>query len=118
MDVIICDYNYLFDPISYMKRYFDEDTSSFLVLVDEAHNLVDRSRDMYSASLSYKQFLEARKSVCHSKLHQLKLAMSKMNKMFKEYLVNPKDGNYILDEFYEYTYKTISSFITSMQDIK
>ena len=117
MDIIICDYNYLFDPISYMKRYFDEDTSSFLVLVDEAHNLVDRSRDMYSASLSYKQFLEARKSVCHSKLHQLKLAMSKMNKMFKEYLVNPKDGNYILDEFYEYTYKTISSFITSMQDI-
>jgi Rad3-related DNA helicase len=117
MDIIICDYNYLFDPISYMKRYFDEDTSSFLVLVDEAHNLVDRSRDMYSASLSYKQFLEARKSVCHSKLHQLKLAMSKMNKMFKEYLVNPKDGNYILDEFYEYTYKTISSFITSMQGI-
>lgn len=117
MDIIICDYNYLFDPISYMKRYFDEDTSSFLVLVDEAHNLVDRSRDMYSASLSYKQFLEARKSVCHSKLHQLKLAMSKMNKMFKEYLVNPKDDNYILDEFYEYTYKTISSFITSMQDI-
>lgn len=117
MDIIICDYNYLFDPISYMKRYFDEDTSSFLVLVDEAHNLVDRSRDMYSASLSYKQFLGARKSVCHSKLHKLKLAMSKMNKMFKEYLVNPKDGNYILDEFYEYTYKTISSFITSMQDI-
>ena len=117
MDVIICDYNYVFDPISYMKRYFDEDTSSFLVLVDEAHNLVDRSRDMYSASLSYKQFLEARKSVCHSKLHKLKLAMSKMSKMFKEYLVNPKDGNYILDEFYEYTYKTISSFITSMQDI-
>ena len=117
MDVIICDYNYVFDPISYMKRYFDEDTSSFLVLVDEAHNLVDRSRDMYSASLFYKQFLEARKSVCHSKLHKLKLAMSKMSKMFKEYLVNPKDGNYILDEFYDYTYKTISSFITTMQDI-
>ena len=117
MDVIICDYNYVFDPISYMKRYFDEDTSSFLVLVDEAHNLVDRSRDMYSASLSYKQFLEARKSVCHSKLHKLKLAMSKMSKMFKEYLLNQKDGNYILDEFYDYTYKTISSFITTMQDI-
>ena len=40
-----------------------------------------------------------------------------MSKMFKEYLVNPKDGNYILDEFYDYTYKTISSFITTMQDI-
>ena len=117
MDVIICDYNYLFDPISYMKRYFDEDVSSFLVLVDEAHNLVDRSRDMYSASLSYKQFLDARKSVKHSKLHKLKLALSKMNKMFKEYLINPVEGNYILEDFYDYTYKTISSFITTMQDI-
>ena len=116
MDVIICDYNYLFDPISYMKRYFDEDVSNYLALVDEAHNLVDRSRDMYSASLSYKEFLEARKSVRHSKLHQLKLALSKMNKMFKEYEGN-EPGNYIISDFYEYTYKTISSFVTSMQDI-
>ncbi|MBO6261129.1 MAG: PD-(D/E)XK nuclease family protein [Bacilli bacterium] len=115
-DIIVCDYNYLFDPISYMKRYFDEDTSSFLALVDEAHNLVDRSRDMYSASLSYKMFLEARKSVRHSKLHKLKLALSKMNKMFKEY-EGKDEGNYILEEFYEYTYKTISSFITTMQDV-
>ena len=116
MDVIICDYNYLFDPISYMKRYFDEDVSSYLALVDEAHNLVDRSRDMYSASLSYKQFLDARKSVRHSKLHKLKLALSKMNKVFKEYQ-NVEEGNHIIDDFYEYTYKTISSFITTMQDI-
>ena len=117
MDVIICDYNYLFDPISYMKRYFDEDVSSYLALVDEAHNLVDRSRDMYSASLSHKQFLEARKSVRHSKLHKLKLALSKMSKMFKEYMDQEEVGNYLLDDFYEYTYKTISSFITTMQDI-
>ena len=115
MDVIICDYNYLFDPISYMKRYFDEDTSSYLALVDEAHNLVDRSRDMYSASLSYKSFLEARKSIRHSKLHKLKLAMSKMNKMFKEYLGD--EGDHILDDFYDYTYKTISSYITTLQDV-
>ena len=116
MDVIVCDYNYMFDPISYMKRYFDEDSSHFLALVDEAHNLIDRSRDMYSASLSYQTFKEARKSVRHSKLHKLKLAMSKMNKMFKEYLENEK-GNHILEDFDEYTYKTISSFITTMQDI-
>ena len=116
MDVIICDYNYLFDPISYMKRYFDEDSSHYLALVDEAHNLIDRSRDMYSASLSYQSFNEARKSVRHSKLHKLKLALSKMNKMFKEYL-DVEDGNHIVDEFNDYTYKTISSFITTMQDI-
>ena len=46
-DVIICDYNYVFDPISYMKRFFDEESSHYLLLVDEAHNLVDRSRKMY-----------------------------------------------------------------------
>ena len=118
VDVIICDYNYLFDPISYMKRYFDEDASHYLALIDEAHNLVDRSRDMYSASLSYEKFKEARKSVRHSKLHKLKLALSKMNKMFKEYLDNEEeDGNHIISLFYEYTYKTISSFITTMQDV-
>ena len=116
MDVIVCDYNYMFDPISYMKRYFDEDSSHYLALVDEAHNLIDRSRDMYSASLSYEMFKDARKSVRHSKLHKLKLAMSKMNKMFKEYL-EVEDGNHIVDEFNLYTYKTISSFITTMQDI-
>ena len=116
MDMIICDYNYLFDPISYMKRYFDEDSSHYLALIDEAHNLVDRSRDMYSASLSYSSFKEARKSVRHSKLHKLKLALSKMNKMFKEYL-DIEDGNHIVECFYDYTYKTISSFITTMQDI-
>ena len=116
MDMIICDYNYLFDPISYMKRYFDEDASHYLALIDEAHNLVDRSRDMYSASLSYSSFKEARKSVRHSKLHKLKLALSKMNKMFKEYL-DSDDGNHIVESFYDYTYKTISSFITTMQDV-
>lgn len=116
MDVIVCDYNYMFDPISYMKRYFDEDSSHYLALVDEAHNLIDRSRDMYSASLSYQMFKDARKSVRHSKLHKLKLAMSKMNKMFKEYL-EVEDGNHIVDEFNLYTYKTVSSFITTMQDI-
>ena len=116
MDVIVCDYNYMFDPISYMKRYFDEDSSHYLALVDEAHNLIDRSRDMYSASLSYQMFKDARKSVRHSKLHKLKLALSKMSKMFKEYL-EVEDGNHIVDEFNDYTYKTISSFITTMQDI-
>ena len=116
MDVIVCDYNYMFDPISYMKRYFDEDATHYLALVDEAHNLIDRSRDMYSASLSYQSFKEARKSVRHSKLHKLKLALSKMNKMFKEY-IEVEDGNHIVSEFNDYTYKTISSFITTMQDI-
>ncbi|HHT67074.1 MAG TPA: ATP-dependent DNA helicase [Erysipelotrichaceae bacterium] len=117
MDIIICDYNYLFDPLSYMKRYFDEDASSFLALVDEAHNLVDRSRDMYSASLSYLSFLEARKSIRHSKLNKLKLAMSKMRKMFKEYMDDSEKGEHVIKVFTPNTYKTVSSFITTLQDV-
>ncbi len=51
VDVIICDYNYFFDPRVYLRRFFDEGESNHVVLVDEAHNLVDRSREMYSAVL-------------------------------------------------------------------
>ncbi len=51
-DVIICDYNYVFDPNIQLIRYFDETISQPKLLVDEAHNLVDRSRQMHSATLS------------------------------------------------------------------
>jgi len=49
VDFIICDYNYVFDPRVYLRRFFENGNSSHLLLVDEAHNLVDRSREMYSA---------------------------------------------------------------------
>ena len=53
-DVIICDYNYIFDPIIYFQRYFGEggENGRYVFLIDEAHNLPDRAIDMYSASLS------------------------------------------------------------------
>lgn len=51
-DLVIGDYNYLFDPTVYLRRFFEESDSSNLVLVDEAHNLVNRSKEMYSATIS------------------------------------------------------------------
>jgi DNA excision repair protein ERCC-2 len=51
VDVIVGDYNYVFDPMVMLQRYFGEGRAKHLVLIDEAHNLVDRSREMYSASL-------------------------------------------------------------------
>lgn len=51
-DLILCDYNYFFDPQVYLRRSFESESPSSVVLVDEAHNLVDRGREMYSASLS------------------------------------------------------------------
>lgn len=61
-DVIICDYNYVFDPNVYLRRFFGEgNKGSYLFLVDEAHNLVERGREMYSAVLVKEDFLEQKK---------------------------------------------------------
>ena len=49
-ELVICDYNYLFDPIVFLRRYFTEG-GDYIFLVDEAHNLGDRAREMYSHSL-------------------------------------------------------------------
>lgn len=50
-DAIICDYNYVFDPQVYLRRHFAEDGGRYGFLVDEAHNLMDRAREMFSADL-------------------------------------------------------------------
>lgn len=63
-DAIICDYNYLFDPYVYLKRFFTEGIKGeYLFFVDEAHNLVERGREMYSAGLIKERFLEMKKLV-------------------------------------------------------
>lgn len=63
-DAIICDYNYVFDPNVYLKRFFAEGTrGDYIFLVDEAHNLVERSREMYSASLYKEDFLTVKKLI-------------------------------------------------------
>ena len=63
-DGVICDYNYLFDPHVYLKRFFAENKNEkYLFLIDEAHNLVDRGRDMYSAALVKEDFLTLKKTV-------------------------------------------------------
>lgn len=62
MDNIICDYNYVFDPNVYLKRFFAEGIKGdYIFLIDEAHNLVERGREMYSAVLYKESFLEVKK---------------------------------------------------------
>lgn len=62
-DCIICDYNYAFAPGVMLQRLFGEEGGSHAVLVDEAHNLVDRSRDMFSAQLTKKPILDLRRLI-------------------------------------------------------
>lgn len=63
-DAIICDYNYVFDPNVYLRRFFAEGIKGeYIFLIDEAHNLVERGREMYSATLYKEDFLEMKKVV-------------------------------------------------------
>ncbi len=63
-DGIICDYNYLFDPHVYLKRFFAEGGGDeYLFLIDEAHNLLERGREMYSAVLQKEDFQELRRKI-------------------------------------------------------
>lgn len=60
-DAVICDYNYIFDPKISLKRLFDDHKKQTVLLVDEAHNLVDRGRDMFSCSLEKASFLQLKR---------------------------------------------------------
>ena len=63
-DGIICDYNYVFDPHVYLRRFFAENNNgNYIFLVDEAHNLLDRGREMYSAELIKEDFLTLKKKI-------------------------------------------------------
>ena len=62
VDTLICDYNYVFDPNVSLKRFFSDGVrEDYLFLIDEAHNLVERGREMYSASLEKEAFLQMKK---------------------------------------------------------
>ncbi|WP_407312815.1 ATP-dependent DNA helicase [Desulfosporosinus sp. SB140] len=73
-DVIIGDYNYVFDPRVYLKRFFF-DGGEYTFLVDEAHNLVDRAREMFSAELEKEAWLKLKRL---TKDDNLKLTKSLM----------------------------------------
>lgn len=77
-DIVIGDYNYAFDPRVQLQRFFQRGKSERVLLVDEAHNLVDRGRSMFSASISKYAVLRARKTVKDS-IPQLAKATSIVN---------------------------------------
>ncbi len=80
-DGVICDYNYLFDPNAGLKRFFSDKKTNFTFLIDEAHNLVDRGREMYSAELHKKDFLSL-KRLLKEKSKELCNSCNSINKYF------------------------------------
>lgn len=84
VDAVICDYNYVFDPNAHLKRFFSEGSGgNYIFLIDEAHNLVERGREMYSAVLYKEDFLELKREVRHLN-GKLARRLGDVNKLFLE----------------------------------
>ena len=101
-DVIIADYNYVFDPLVYLRRYFAPGAScegKNIFLIDEAHNLADRARDMYSVTLSRRVFeklyakVDRRDKILNEALETMILTMRGMKKMCRDNLSVDEQGN-------------------------
>ena len=81
-DVVIGDYNYLFDPVVKLRRFFDA-AGDWLFLIDEAHNLPDRARAMYSAAFAKSALTDAKRALGPGK-SALKTALQKADRAFRE----------------------------------
>lgn len=91
-DCIICDYNYVFDPSANLKRFFLDKGGEYAFLIDEAHNLVDRARDMFSSSLSKKSILDLKKKL-KTVSPNLSKILNKLNSIFIEYRKKCEEEN-------------------------
>ena len=100
-DIIICDYNYAFDPSVYLRRYFADGgkREKYAFLIDEAHNLADRARDMYSARLSRAGILRAADGLSEndsemvSAIESVIAAFSPLRELCRDSIVKDSEGN-------------------------
>ncbi|MFO3664863.1 ATP-dependent DNA helicase [Anaerococcus sp. ENR0831] len=83
-DFIICDYNYVFNPNTYLKRFFDEVIDRYVFLIDESHNLVERSRDMYSFSFTNERFKEMTEKLNEKKYKTIIKYLKEISNTFDE----------------------------------
>ena len=94
VDAVICDYNYVFDPTVHLKRFFGEGAGGdYIFLIDEAHNLAERGREMYSASICREDAVRVRK-VMKERAPRLYRSLGKLDKQLKELQVDC--GNYLV----------------------
>lgn len=84
-DYIICDLNYVFHPISALKRFFENPDKQYKMsaLIDESHNFLSRARDMYSCEIDYEQFKNLKKASKDFDSKELKSIINSINRDFK-----------------------------------
>ena len=117
-DIIICDYNYAFDPRAKLKRFFEDDVSNNILLVDEGHNLVDRSRSMFSAEIYKDKILKASKLI-KGKAPILYKALNSINKYLIEIrkeLQETENNSFYTNKEYKDLYKLLRIFISECDE--
>ncbi|MDD7464225.1 MAG: ATP-dependent DNA helicase [Anaerococcus sp.] len=83
-DIIICDYNYVFNPSVYLRRFFDDIIEKYIFLIDESHNLLDRARDMYSFAFEKSRFEEFKTYIDPKKYRSLINSIDGIIEVFEE----------------------------------
>lgn len=117
-DIIICDYNYVFNPQAVLKRYFEAETQTkHIFLIDEAHNLADRSREMYSCEIraaelkSIKKLFTAKSKIkltIDNILDEMELLRDKCT--IKEASFGPKQEDYVFEDIPKELFDNLTRF--------
>jgi Rad3-related DNA helicase len=120
-DLIICDYNYVFDPAVYLRRFFENSDGKYSLLIDEAHNLVDRGRSMFSAELIKSEFLTLRRQL-KDYYPGVAKRLSGINAEFLAIRKNAKDafesnGFIVLPDISEKINRKLRAFCESAEDV-
>lgn len=115
-DCVICDYNYVFDPRVYLRRLFSDAPGDYAFLIDEAHNLVDRARDMFSAELSKKPILELKKKF-QGKEPGIAKALNKLNSfMVSMRKLAEVDGHFVQEGEPKDIYPLLMKFMSESEE--
>jgi DNA excision repair protein ERCC-2 len=109
-DAVICDYNYLFDPRVSLKRLIDDQKKQTTILIDEAHNLVDRAREMYSAELIKSPFLELKRAY-KKQNDAISTAAAALNRTFIDYRKSTQNGSLVMSEVDEELIVQLDTFV-------
>lgn len=88
MDLIIGDYNYLFDPQVFLRRFFELTSSNYVTLIDEVHNLIERVRDSYSTQIEMSTLVALKKSLKGISDTKIKRRLSKLIKDLEAYALS------------------------------
>jgi Rad3-related DNA helicases len=127
-DVVIGDYNYLFDPQVYLQRFFADPQPGNIFLIDEAHNLVSRGRDMYSSQLSadlllpIKKMIRGHRSSAVQKLRQALKPLTAAFKSLNELFTDDDQAPVVLaepdEDFIEDLYQALERLTNWLQDFQ